>query len=67
MIGEVLSLLLGELFESALGQSSGGGGSDLLHFIEVNVEVRSALTVCVLGDDFAPLPGEFLHGSELFR
>jgi hypothetical protein len=61
-----LCVLLREVFEGAFDQSSRGGSSDEFHLVEVGIECRSVVAVCVPGDDFAPLFGEFLHGCELF-
>lgn len=60
-------MLLREVFEGAFDQPSGGGGSDLLHLVEVGIECWPVVAVSVSGDDFAPLFGEFLHRSKLFR
>lgn len=60
-------MLLREVFECALDQSRGGGRSELLHLVEVGIEWWSVRSVSVLGDDLAPLLGEFLHRSQLFR
>ena len=65
--GELLGLLLCEVFERPSCEPSCGGGGDLLHLVEVHIEVGTARAIGALGDNFAPLLGEFSHCRQLLR
>lgn len=65
-VREPLGLLSCELFERAACQSARDSGGNLLHLVEVHVEIRSAFAVGVLGDNFPPLLSQFLQRRELF-
>ena len=66
-IGELLGLASGQLFERAPCQSARDGGADLFHLVEVHIEVGAVFPVGTVGDDFAPLLGQFLQRRQLFR
>jgi len=53
--GESLGLLLEEELERSFGQPLRGGGGDLLHRSEIDIESRPVVTERSLGNDFAPL------------
>jgi hypothetical protein len=55
LVGQVVGLLLQEGLQGPLGEALCGSEGDLLHGVEVEVEVVLA---CASGDDFAPSSGE---------
>ena len=62
---EVLGLLLQEGGEGALGQAGGGGGGELLHAVDIDVEARARFAEGPAGDDFAPPGGQCTDVLEL--
>jgi hypothetical protein len=53
--GESLGLLLEEQLECYFGEPLRGGGGDLLEGAEVDIETRSVIAECPLGNDLGPL------------
>jgi hypothetical protein len=53
-----LGLLLQEALQRPLGQPVGGGGGNLLHGPEIDVEAGSGVAEGVFGNDFPPLRGQ---------
>lgn len=59
-------MALGQLFEGATRQPACDDGSNLLHLVEVHIEVGTAFPIGSVGDDFPPLSGQFFQRRELF-
>ncbi|MBN9117945.1 MAG: hypothetical protein J0I06_02055 [Planctomycetes bacterium] len=55
------------MFERAACESACDSSGDVLHLIEVHVEVRSVFSGGSMGDDFTPLLGQFLQSRQLLR
>jgi hypothetical protein len=53
------------LFEGASRQPARDGGGHLLHLIEVHSKVGAGFTVRSVGDNLAPLVGQFLQRRQL--
>jgi hypothetical protein len=70
LLPQGVGLLFEEGLQGALVEPGGGGLSDLLHGVEIDVESGAVVAEGAAGDDFAPLGRqitEFLElwGSEL--
>jgi hypothetical protein len=61
LFGEFTGLLFEEELESSFGQPLSGGGGDLLEGPEVHIEPGSVVPEGSPGNDFGPLPGEFVE------
>jgi hypothetical protein len=64
LVGKPLGLLREEELECSFGQPSRGRGGDLLEGAEVDIEARSVVAECPLGNDFRPLSGEVVEFPE---
>jgi hypothetical protein len=64
LVREGLAILLQEDGESALGETCGSGGGDVLEVGEVELGVGRVASVA--GDNFSPLGGQFTDLLELF-
>jgi hypothetical protein len=64
LLAEGLGLLLEEGLQGSLGESGGGGGGDLLHGAEIDVESGALVAEGAAGDDLAPAGGEVVEFLE---
>jgi hypothetical protein len=65
-VAQGVGLLFQQGVESAFGQACGGGRSDLLHGVEINVEPGALVAEGAAGNDFAPAGGQVVDFSEEF-
>ena len=71
MLGQVLGLLFEKKVESAFRQALRGGGGDLFHGPESDVQTGAGVAESPSGNDFGPLSGELAKllkflGREVF-
>ena len=57
-LGQLVSLLLREMFERPFEQALCGGLSHFLESTKIDIESRSLLAERLLGDNFSPLSSE---------
>jgi hypothetical protein len=62
---ELLGLLFQQRGQGALGHALGGGGGDLLHDVEIDIESRAGVAEGVAGHNFAPAGSEVTDVLEL--
>ena len=56
--GQLVGLLLREMFECSFEQTLSGGLSHFLESAKIDIVSRSLLAECLLGDDFSPRSSE---------